>query len=128
MELNITQMMSHQQFENRENQKKTIEEILTKEGATDESVTDVMDKSIVDFFDNRIYSSAQLSIMKAASKINVNDKLKETVKYLKTQPIKTYDKKPVLGELWDLFSRKEEIFSNIIDMEIDYSVKNIFAA
>jgi len=130
MGINITQTMGGYQFENRENQRNTAKEIFSKQGATDESLNEVMDKTIFSFSNNNtnVYSNVQLSIIKAASQINVNDSLKETLKYLKSHTAKRQEKEYVLGELWDMFTKEQKEYENTIDLEIDFSAENIFAA
>ena len=51
------------------------------------------------------------------------------MKYLKSQANKKQAKEPVLGELWNLFSKEEiEYNGELVDFEIDSKAKNIFAA
>ena len=128
MDINITHTMNSNQFENRENLRRTAKEILNKHGASSESVEKIMDKTIFGT-ESRAYSNAQLSILAASSQISMSNSLKETLKYLKNNYSKKEIKKPVLGEIWDLFSH-EELNNNtdIIDFEIDYNAENIFAA
>ena len=128
MELNIAQTTSGYRFENRENQRNIAKEIFSKQGAHEDSVQRMMEKTIFDSNEGRIYSNAQLSILKAASQISLDGRLKETLKYLKKQPTKKSIKEPVLGELWNLFTKDLKNDNDIIDWEIDFSAENIFAA
>jgi len=128
MELNILQTTNGYRFENRENQRNTAQQIFTRQGASSSAVNSLIDKTIFDPTEGRLYSNAQLSILKAASQISINGTLKETLKYLKHQPAKKIVKEPVLGELWNLFNKEQTEYSDIIELEIDYSAKNIFAA
>jgi len=127
MGFNITQTTNNYSFENREDQRNTAARILSKASAASESANQNMNNTIFDS-EGRIYSNAQLSILKAASQISLNGTLKETLKYLKSQPIKKTEKAPILGELWNLFAREQEEYKYIDEWEIDYSAENIFAA
>ena len=128
MGLNVTQTMSGYQFENREQQRNVMKEIFGEQGASEEVAEKLIDKTIFNSKDSMIYSNAQLSILKAASQISVNGSLKETLKYLKGQPLQKAAKTPVLGELWNLFTKEQSEYEGIIDLEIDFSADNIFAA
>lgn len=127
MGINITQAMGGYQFENRENMRNAAKNILNKQGASEEVVQSIMDNTIFDF-DSKSYSDAQRSILKASSQISLSANLKETLKYLKSHPVKKVEKEPVLGELWNLFENKASKSDDIIELDIDYSAKNIFAA
>ena len=127
MGFNITQTTNNYGFENRENQRNTATMILNRSGASEGVSNQNLNKTIFDY-DGRVYSNAQLSILKAASQISLNGTLKETLRYLKSQPIKKAAKTPVLGELWNLFTREQEEYKYIDEWEIDYSAENIFAA
>lgn len=128
MGLNVTQTMSGYHFENKENQRNVIKEIFGNQGASEETTQKIIDKTIFNSNDGMIYSNAQLSILKAASQISVNGSLKETLKYLKRNSLQKKEKTPVLGELWNLFTKEQSEYEEIIDWEIDYSAENIFAA
>ena len=127
MGLNITHTMSGYQFENRENLRNAARNILNKQGASEENVKNITEKSVFEANNLYDYSNAQLSILKAASQIDINSTLKETLKYLKSHPIKKAEKEPILGELWNKLSKEEISESDIIELDIDYSA-NIFAA
>ena len=128
MSINITHTMSSFQFENQENLRDTARDILSRKNNSDKSIQKIIDKTI---FDNnfQIYSPAQLAILKASAQISMNGKLKETLKYLKSNPSKKQTKEPVLGELWNLFSSNDTTdFDELEDIEIDFSNDNIFKA
>ena len=127
MTLNITQTMNSFQFENRENLRNAARNILNKQGATQEAAQKVLEQTI---FTETSLNNPQLSIIKASSQISLNNSLKETLKYLKSHANKKIVKEPVLGELWNLFEKREDKTYNgeLIDFEIDLSIKNIFAA
>ena len=127
MGFSINQTTNNYGYENREEQRNTAVRILSKHGASSESVNQSMNNTIFGS-DGRIYSNAQMSILKAASQISLNGNLKETLKYLKSQPLKRTEKTPVLGELWNLFTREQEEYKYIDEWEIDYTAENIFAA
>ena len=127
MGINITQTMNSSQFENRENLRNAARDILNRQGGSKESLQNILDKTIFDY-EGKVYPNAQLAIIKASSKISTNDKLKETLKYLKSHSAKKAEKKPVLGELWNLFNDETKEYQPIDDIEVDYSLENIFAA
>lgn len=127
MGINITQTMSSFQFENRENLRNAAKDILNKQGASKESLQNILDKTIFDS-EGRVYPNAQLAVIKASSQISMNGKLKETLKYLKNHSAKKAEKKPVFGELWSLINGDEDEYQPIDDIEVDYSLENIFAA
>ncbi len=127
MELNIAQTNGFR-FENRENQRNTAKQILAKQNVSGDAMQRIMEKTIFDSNESRIYSNAQLSILKAASQISINGTLKETLKYLKKRPVKRSAKEPVLGELWNLFLQEKQEYVDIFEPELDYSTENIFAA
>ena len=128
MGINVTQTMNGYQFENRENLRNTAKEILKRQGVSAESSQNVINQTIFDSADSSIYSNAQLSILKASAQISLSGNLKETLKYLKNNPVKKFEKQPILGELWDLFESDKNSEHEVIELEIDYSAKNIFAA
>ncbi len=129
MGINITQTLNNFQFENRENMRNTARDILSKQNGSHEKIQNILDKTIFDYGD-RAYSNSQLAIIKASSQISMNGNLKETLKYLKNHSTsKRVEKAPVLGELWDLFNKEEMSYNEEYDdIEIDYSLKNIFEA
>ena len=126
MGLNITHTMSSFQFENRENLRNAAKNILNKQGASTETVQKIVEQTI---FSNNTYQNPQLSIIKASSQISLNNNLKETLKYLKSQVNKKVVKEPVLGELWDIVNKEEFSYDGeLANFVIDSSVENIFAA
>lgn len=130
MGINITQTMGSFQFENRENLRNAAKDILSRQGASTETVQKIVDKTIFNS-NGEIYSSAQLAILKASTQMSVNGTLKETLKYLKNHASKKTQKEPVLGELWNLFSMEEiesDYEGELIHFEISKDAKNIFAA
>ena len=126
MGLNITHTMNSFQFESRENLRNAARNILNKQGASQESVDRIINQTV---FQTNKYNSPQLNVLYSASQITLNNSLKETLKYIKTQANKKTKKEPILGELWD-FVNKEQIAYNgeLADFEIDSSAENIFAA
>ena len=128
MSINITHTMNSSQFESRENLRNTAKNILNRQGAAETTSEKVLRETI--FPNNNTYQNPQLSIIKASTQISLNQNLKETLKYLKTQGNKKVVKEPVLGELWNLLEKKDEKTYNgeLIDFEIDNSIINIFAA
>ena len=126
MALNITQTMNSFQFESRDNLRNAARNILQRQGASPEATQKFVEQAL---FTNDSYNS-QLAILKASSQISLNNSMKETLKYLKSQANKKVNKKPVLGELWNLLELKDEegYAGELIDFEIDSSTQNIFAA
>lgn len=127
MGINITQATGGYQFENRENMRNAAKNILNKQGASEEAINNIMEQTIFDY-DTIKYSDAQRSIIKASSQLNLSSNLKETLKYLKSHPVKKVEKEPVLGELWNLFNNETKKSDDIIELDIDYTAENIFAA
>ncbi len=118
------------QYENRENLRNSAKNILKKTGAKKETLDRIVDKTIFDSEKQNIYTNSQLSILKASTQISLNNSLKETLKYLKSHANEKRSKAPVLGEIWDLYSKnkKDSEKGDIFNIEIDFSAKNIFAA
>ena len=127
MGINVTQTMNGYQFENKENLRNAAKDILNRQGVSEESVETMMGKTIFDY-DSKSYSNAQLAILKASSQMSISNTLKETLKYLKNHSAKKVVKEPVLGELWNLYNNEEDNNAEVVELEIDYSAKNIFAA
>ena len=126
MGLNITHTMNTFQFEHKENLRNTAKNILTRQGASSETMQKIFEQSVFPTYDSR---NPQLAILKASSQISINNNLKETLKYLKTQALKKEVKKPILGELWNSLDEiKEEYKGELIDFVVDESLENIFAA
>ena len=126
--LNIAQTSGFQ-FENRENLRNTAKDILSRQGASEEFTKNFMDDVIFSQAKNKIDYNAQLAIIKASTQISLNESLKETIKYLKTQTNKKEIKKPVLGELWNLFEKEGLNYQGeLVDFVVDNSLENIFAA
>ena len=126
MGLNITHTMSSFQFENRENLRNAAKNILNKQGASQEAMEKIINQSLFPTNDNR---NSQLNILHTASQITLNNSLKETLKYIKSQANKKQKKEPILGELWDIINKEPIAYTGeLANFEIDTSVENIFAA
>lgn len=125
MGINITHTMNGYQHENRGNHGNT--DILNRKEISEESAENTSTSSIFNS-DSRIYSNAQLSILKASSQISISSTLKETLNYLKKHTVKKQVNTPVFGELWDILSDNKDTSIDIIELDIDYSAKNIFEA
>lgn len=131
MSINITQTMNTFNFERNENLRNTARDILNRQGASSESMQKIIDETIFSAKEKNVMNSLnpQLAIIKASSQITMNNSMKETLKYLKSQAMKKSKKTPILGELWETVTSKEEAYSGeLIDFEIDLEHKNIFAA
>lgn len=123
MGINITHTNSFQ-FENRENLRNTARNILNRKGASPETMQKIIDKTI---FDTKAFYNNSGVSANIAQQIAINNSLKETLKYLKNN--KKPAKKPVLGELYNIVSDKEDNYQGeLSDFEIDNSIKNIFIA
>ena len=130
MGINIPVTMGGYQFENKEALRNAAKNILSKNGASQESINKIIDETIFKSA-ARMYPNAQLTILQNSSQISINNTLKETQKYLKkhNKIEKKEIKTPVLGELWNILNKEEnktEYFND--DIEIDYTIENIFAA
>ncbi len=110
--------------------------ILNNGGASSEVTEKIIEKTL---FNNNetlkeVYTTPQMSVLKASTQITLNESLKETLKYLKEHARKNDNKKPVLGELWNIFetnnnaSEQNPYRGELYDFEIDKNAKNIFAA
>lgn len=125
MSINITQTMNSFQFESRENLRNAAKNILNRQGASTEATNKILEQAIF----SAKNSNAQFDILKASSQITLNESLKETLKYLKTQANKKTKKEPVFGELWNIINKEEISYEGeLVDFVIDSSLKNIFAA
>ena len=128
MELNITHTNSFQ-FESRENLRNTAKDLLAKQGASQEVSNKILDQTIFNQTKLEANYAPHLAIIRASSQISANNPLKETLKYLKTHACKKAPKEPVLGELWNLFSKEElDYQGELVDFEVDDTLINIFAA
>ena len=136
MGLNVSTNSYSYEYENRENLRNAAKNILNRKGATSEATQKIIEKTL---FNNDIalresYTNPQLSVLKASTQITLNESLKETLKYLKEHANKKVAKKPVLGELWSIFttnneaSEKNPYHGELYEFEIDKNAKNIFAA
>lgn len=135
MGLNVSASLTYN-LDNSEILKSTAKNILNKSGASTEATQKIIEKTL---FNNDIalresYTNPQLSVLKASTQITLNESLKETLKYLKEHANKKVAKKPVLGELWSIFttnneaSEKNPYHGELYEFEIDKNAKNIFAA
>lgn len=122
MGINITHTMSSFQFENRENLRNAAKQILNKQGSSAEAIHKIVDQTVFP-----IQNSQQI-ILNMASQVTLNNSLKETLKYLKSHTNKKAEKEPVLGELWNIMSKKSyaNYSGELQDFEIDENAKNIF--
>jgi len=125
MSINITHTMNSFQFESRENLRNAAKNILNRQGASTEVTNKILEQAI---FSSK-NSNAQLDILRASTQISLNESLKETLKYLKTQANKKSKKEPIFGELWNVISKEEISYEGeLVDFVVDSSLKNIFAA
>ena len=125
MGFNVTHTMNSSQFENRENLRNAVKNILNRQGASAEATQKIIEQTI---FTTRTYSP-QLDIINASVQITLNNSIKETLNNLKSKNDKKKAKKPVFGEIWaELESIEENYQGELVFFEIDGSAKNIFAA
>ena len=125
MSIKITHTMNSFQFESRENLRNAAKNILNRQGASTEVTNKILEQAI---FSSK-NSNAQLDILRASTQISLNESLKETLKYLKTQANKKSKKEPIFGELWNVISKEEISYEGeLVDFVVDSSLKNIFAA
>jgi hypothetical protein len=117
------------QFENRENLRNTAKDVLSRQGASEEFAKKFVDDAIFSQIKNKVDYNPQLAIIKASTQISVNESLKETLKYLKSQANKKTLKTPVLGELWNMLDKEELNYAGeLVDFVVDNTLENIFAA
>lgn len=128
MGISITQTMNGYQFENGEDLRNTAGNILSRQGVSIEDAKGIIDRNIFNSSESKIYSNAQLAILKASSQISLKGTLKETYKYLKNGIQKNPEKKVKFGMLWEIFNEECTSSDNLVEIEIDYSAENIFAA
>ena len=131
MSINITHTMNSFNFENRDSLRNTAKDILSRQGASNESMQKIIDQTIFDAKQATVMSSLnpQLAIIKASSQITLNNSMKETLRYLKSQSAKRAKKEPTLGELWSIVQENEiEYDGELLDIVVDLQQKNIFAA
>ena len=131
MRLNITHTMNNMNFENRESLKNTARDILNRQGASSETTSSILENTIFNATNKNgdFYVNPQLAILKASSQISLNNNLKETLKYIKSQAHKKQAKQHVFGELWNSFNENlDNNYNELLDFEIDINAKNIFIA
>lgn len=131
MSMNITHTMNTFNFESRENLRNAAKDILNRQGASNESLQKIVDQTIFESKQNAVMNSLnpQLAIIKASSQITMNNSMKETLKYLRSQAIKKAKKEAILGELWDMIAENDNDYTGeLVDFVIDSKTKNIFAA
>ena len=123
MGINVSTSMG---FENKNLLKNTAKNILQNKGMDSAKAENAAQKVIYDFFEE---PSTGLTVLKASTQISVNNSLQETLNYLKAHANEKRKKEYVFGELWNTLSTgKDNDIGDIVDFDIDYSDKNIFAA
>lgn len=132
MGMNITHTMNNFNFENKQNLRNTAKDILNRQGASNNSMKNILNQTIFGSENNSsdIFVNPQLAILKASNQISANNSLKETLKYLKQQANKKNQKKAILGDIWNNFNEnvKEPYQGELLDFEIDNNAHNIFEA
>ena len=135
MGLNVSTTNSYS-LDNQEVLRNTAKNILSKGGASSEATQKIIEKTLFDYNNKLkdVYTNPQLSVIKASTQISLNNSLKETLKYLKNQAVKTAHKEPKFGELWNIISvennasEKNPYKGELCDYQSDKNIKNIFAA
>ena len=111
-------------FENRDFLKNTAKQILQKSGADEKAADSIVKNQITVEYGK----TAEAKIYGMSAQITLNNSLKETLRYLQAHA-NDRRKKYVLGELWEKFSEQEDTYhGELVDFEVDYNLKNIFAA
>lgn len=119
MGINVSTAMG---FENRDFLRSTAKQILQKSGADEEKAEAIIKNNL------NYYERPEVKIYNASAQITLNNSLKETLKYLRTHA-KDKRKEHILGELWKRFNEFDSSAENeLIDFEVNYNLKNIFAA
>ncbi len=135
MGLNVSASLAYN-LENRDILRNNAKNILSRGGASTEATQKIIEKTLFNN-DSQIreaYINPQMNVLKASTQITLNESLKETLKYLREHANKKENKKPVLGELWNIFetnnsaSEQNPYRGELYDFVIDKNVKNIFAA
>lgn len=124
MGINVSTSMG---FENRDFLKDTAKQILKKGGAEEGETAEIVQKVTSSIMERQ---EMAYNGLRAAAQITLNNSLNETLRYLRSHA-NDKRKKYVLGELWEQFGGyddEEASESGLIDLEIDFGVKNIFAA
>ena len=122
MGINVSTSMN---FENRDFLRSTAKQVLQHSGANEEQAEPVVVKNQIS---SAYEKSAEMNIYGMSAQITLNNSLKETLRYLKVHA-KDKRKNYILGDLWDKFSEQDETDANeLVDFEVDYNLKNIFAA
>ena len=120
MGINVSTSMS---FENRDFLRRSAKQILQKGGADEKTAEAIINTKIADY-DNLTESN----VYKASAQITLNKSLKETLKYLQAHA-NDKRKKYVLGELWEKLEEQSSTYQGeLVDFEVDFNLKNIFAA
>ena len=111
-------------FENREFLRNTAKQILQKSGANEKQADSIVKNQVIAEYGK----TAEANIYGMSAQITLNNSLKETLKYLQAHA-NDRRKKYVLGDLWNKFSEQENTYQGeLVDFEVDYNIKNIFAA
>ena len=121
MGINVSTSMG---FENRDFLHNTAKQILKKSGANDENAESILKNANSLNYDR----SREFNIYSASAQVTLNNSLKETLKYLKAHA-NDRRKRYILGELWEKFENADDTYQGeLFDFEVDYNLKNIFAA
>ena len=123
MGINVSTSMG---FENRGFMKNTAKNILQKKGTDSKDAERILNNVIYDFAED---DSTGLMVLKASTQLSVNESLKQTLNYLKAHANEKRKKEYVFGELWDTLSTgNDKYLGDLVDFNVDFGEKNIFAA
>ena len=117
MGINVSTSMG---FENRDFLNNTAKRILRKSGMSLEKAESILK--------NSYYNRPEYDVYRTSAQVTLNNSLKETLKYLQSHA-NDKRKRYILGELWDKLGEQQEAYQGeLVDFEVDYTLKNIFAA
>lgn len=112
-------------FENREFMKNAAKNILQKKGMGSKDAERISNNVVYDFVED----SSGMTVLKASTQVTMSRSLSETLNYLKAHANDKRKKEYILGELWQAMPDINEKYQGeLIDLNIDFSEKNIFAA
>ena len=125
MAIIISHTMTNSQFENKDSLKQIAKNILNRQTNSQETISNIINKSV---FNNKLEQDSQIKLLNTQAYIAMNTSLKETLKYVKNNSVKKQKKTFILGELKERLDLNQEYSGELLNFEIDSSIKNIFAA
>ena len=125
MAIIISHTMTNSQFENKDSLKQIAKNILNRQTNSQETISNIINKSV---FNNKLEQDSQIKLLNTQAYIAMNTSLKETLKYVKNNSVKKQKKTFILGELKERLDLNQEYSGELLNFELDASIKNIFAA